>query len=64
MSREYVSIEFTCQRISVIVHRSSFDKLAVDSLVCIGITCLSVDGVLFPQRDLCLANRFQQKISL
>ena len=59
MSREYVSTEFTCRRISVIVHRSSFDKLAVDSLVCIGTTSLFVDLVLFAQRDLCLANRFQ-----
>ena len=30
---EYVSTEFNCRRISVIVHRSSGDKLAVDSLV-------------------------------
>ena len=33
MSMEYVSEEFNCQRISLIVHRSSGDKLAVDSLV-------------------------------
>ena len=59
MSREYVSIEFTCRQIPVIVHRSSFDKLALDSLVCIGTTSLFMDRVLFPQRDLCLANRFQ-----
>ena len=30
MSMEYVSEEFNCQRISLIVHRSSGDKLAVD----------------------------------
>ena len=30
---EYVSTEFNCWRISVIVHRSANDKLAVDSLV-------------------------------
>ena len=33
MNREYVSTEFNCRRISVIVHRSASDKLAVDSLV-------------------------------
>ena len=36
MSWEYVSTEFNCRRISVIVHRSASDKLAFDSLVCIG----------------------------
>ena len=29
MSREYVSTEFDCWRISVIIHRSASDKLAV-----------------------------------
>ena len=33
VSGEYVSTEFNCWRISVIVHRSANDKLAVDSLV-------------------------------
>ena len=33
MSREYVSTEFNCQRISVIVYCSASDKLAFDSLV-------------------------------
>ena len=33
MSREYVSTEFKCRPISLIVHRSAGDKLAVDSLV-------------------------------
>ena len=33
MSRQYVSTEFDCRRISVIVHRSVSDKLAADSLV-------------------------------
>ena len=33
MSRDKVSTEFDCRRISVIVHRSASDKLAVDSLV-------------------------------
>ena len=33
VSREYVSSEFDCWRISVIVHRSANDKLAFDSLV-------------------------------
>ena len=32
-SGEYDSTEFNCWRISVIVHRSANDKLAVDSLV-------------------------------
>ena len=46
MSREKVSTEFHCRRISVIVRRSGSDKLVVDSLV------LLVWGrVLFPQRD-------------
>ena len=33
VSGEYASTEFNCWRISVIVHRSANDKLAVDSLV-------------------------------
>ena len=33
MSRQYVSTEFNCRRISVIVHRSASDKLSIDSLV-------------------------------
>ena len=33
MSREYVSTEFNCRRISVIFHRSASEKLAVYSLV-------------------------------
>ena len=33
VSREYVSTEFKCRRISVIVQRSASDKLADDSLV-------------------------------
>ena len=32
MGREYVSTEFNCRRIFVIVHRSASDELAVDSL--------------------------------
>ena len=35
MSREYVSTEFDCRRISVIVHRSASDKLAVVHLSCL-----------------------------
>ena len=31
MSREYISTEFDGRRISVIVHRSASDKLAVES---------------------------------
>ena len=33
MSREYVSTECNCRRISVIIYRSASDKLAVDSFV-------------------------------
>ena len=33
VSKEYVSTEGNCRRISVIVHRSASDELAVDSLV-------------------------------
>ena len=33
MSREYVSTECNCRRISVIVYGSASDKLAVDSFV-------------------------------
>ena len=33
MSGEYVSTKFNCRQISVIVHRSASDKLAVDSLI-------------------------------
>ena len=39
MSKEYVSREFDSRRISVIVHRSASDKLAVESftlLACLG----------------------------
>ena len=35
MSREYVSTELNCPRISVIVHRSASEKLTVDSRVLI-----------------------------
>ena len=35
MSREQVSTEFDCRRISVIVHRSASDKLAVVHLPCL-----------------------------
>ena len=61
MSREYDSTEFDCRRISVVVHRSVSDMLAVDSLVLLfcGLSlmippkrekeCLSL---LFPIKDL------------
>ena len=45
MSREDVSTEFNCRQISVIVHRSASDKLAVDSLV-----LLVCGPSLIPQR--------------
>ena len=35
MSREKVSTEFDCRRISIIVHRSASDKLAVIHLSCL-----------------------------
>ena len=35
MSREQVSTEFDCRRISVIVHRSASDKLAVVHSSCL-----------------------------
>ena len=56
MSMEYVSTEFNCRRISVIVHRSSGDKLAVDSLV-----LLVCGQSLIPPKieKECLSNCFQ-----
>ena len=53
MSMEYASIEFNSRRISVIVHRSASDKLAVDSLV------LLVCGLSLPPRE---RKCFQAKI--
>ena len=35
MSREYVSTEFDCRRISVIVHQSASDKLAFVHSCCL-----------------------------
>ena len=35
MSRQYISTEFDCRRISVIVHRSASDKLIVVHLSCL-----------------------------
>ena len=61
VSREKVSTKFDCGRISVIVHRSASNKLAVDLLV-----LLVWNWVLFLQREMtksvCLANYFQSKI--
>ena len=53
MSVEYASTEFHCWRISVIVHRSANDKLAVDSLVLLvcGLSLIS-PGKFFPIKDL------------
>ena len=45
MSREYVSAEFDGRQISVIVHRSASDKLAVESftlLACLGPSLIPV----------------------
>ena len=60
MSREYVSMEFNCRRIPVIVHRSASDKLAIDSLVLLicGLSLIPpqdrerLSGKLFPIKDL------------
>ena len=66
MSREYVSTKFDGRRISVIVHRSSSDKLAVAHSSCLfGAESYSgerekksVSGKVFNQRfvNSCLAN--------
>ena len=60
MSREQVSIEFDCRRISVISHRYASNKLAVDSLT--RHACL--EGSLIPPKreKECLTNCFQSKI--
>ena len=59
MSREYVSMEFNCRRIPVIVYRSASDKLAIDSFVLLicGLSLISPKI----EKD-CLANCFQSKI--
>ena len=73
MSREYVSTEFDGRRISVIVHRSASDKLAVESftrLACLGPTLIPVkergrvSGKVSNQRFVtsCLANSLGVKI--
>ena len=53
VSDEYVSTEFNCWRISVIVHRSANNKLAVDSLVLLvcGLSLIP-PGKFFPIKDL------------
>ena len=53
MSREYVSTEFNFCRISVIVHRSAFDKLAVDTLFCTGkLACLWTE--FYSPKEICV----------
>ena len=45
MGRQYVSTEFDGRRISVIVHRSASDKLAVESFIlfaCLGPSLIPV----------------------
>ena len=56
MSMEYVSIEFNSLRISVIVHRSASDKLAVDSLV---LLVCGLSLIPLKRKKGCLANCFQ-----
>ena len=73
MSREYVSAEFDGRQISVIVHRSASDKLAVESftlLACLGPSLIPVkerervSGKVSNQRfvNSCLANSLSVKI--
>ena len=56
MSMEYASIEFNSRRISVIVHRSASDKLAVDSLV---LLVCGLNLIPLKRKKGCLANCFQ-----
>ena len=56
MSMEYASIEFNSRRISVIVHRSASDKLAVDSLV---LLVCGLSLIPLKRKKVCLANCFQ-----
>ena len=53
MSKEYVSTEFDFRRISLIVHRSASDKLAVD--------CLGLSLIPPKRKKECLTNCFQSK---
>ena len=73
MSKEKVSTQFDGRRISVIVHRSAGDKLAVDSftlLACLGPSLIPVkerervSGKVSNQRfvNSCLANSLGVKI--
>ena len=59
MSREYVNTELNRRLISVIVHRSASDKLAIDSLVLL-VCGLSLNPL--KREKECLANCFQSKI--
>ena len=59
VSREHVSMEFNCRRISVIAHRSVSDKLAIDSLVLLVCGLSLITPKI--EKD-CLANCFQSKI--
>ena len=59
VSREHVSKEFNCRRISVIAHRSVSDKLAIDSLVLLVCGLSLITPKI--EKD-CLANCFQSKI--
>ena len=55
MDREYISTEFNCRRMSVIVHRSAGDRLAVDSLVCIGkFTCNCLWTESYSRKEFCV----------
>ena len=60
MSREYANTEFNLRRISVIVHRSASDKLAIDSLV---LLVCGLSLIPLKREKECLANCFQSKIS-
>ena len=53
MRRKYVSTEFDGRRISVIVHRSPSDKLAVESFT--RLACLGPSLMPVKEREECLA---------
>ena len=57
MRRELVSTDFDCRRISVIVHSSASDKLAVESFT--RLDCLGLSRIAIKEREIV---SFQSKI--
>ena len=51
MSREKVSTEFDCRRISVVVHRSVSDKLAVVHSSLTRLSCLGLSLIPVKERE-------------